>query len=144
MNPSNNANLQAEAAIHRFGLKLAGTLNAGTDTLPHDVAERLRFARQQAVIRAGQVRRVAAAASVSAQGNGTAALSGPPALWLRLASVVPLLMLAVGLVLINHQQDLEQIAAAAEVDSALLADELPPSAYSDPGFNAFLKAGPTP
>jgi hypothetical protein len=29
----------------------------------------------------------------------------------------------------------------AEVDAALLTDDLPPSAYADPGFIQFLKAG---
>jgi len=29
--------------------------------------------------------------------------------------------------------------AAAAVDAALLADDLPPAAYADPGFVAFLK-----
>ena len=33
-------------------------------------------------------------------------------------------------------------AAAAEVDAALLADDLPPEAYTDPGFGEFLKAPP--
>jgi hypothetical protein len=29
----------------------------------------------------------------------------------------------------------------AEVDTALLTDDLPPSAYADPGFVQFLRAG---
>jgi hypothetical protein len=36
----------------------------------------------------------------------------------------------------------EQVDAAAEIDAALLADDLPPAAYSDPGFLAFLKNPP--
>jgi hypothetical protein len=31
------------------------------------------------------------------------------------------------------------LVAAAEVDTALLADTLPPEAYRDPGFVEFLK-----
>jgi hypothetical protein len=31
------------------------------------------------------------------------------------------------------------ILEVAEVDAALLADDLPPAAYSDPGFVQFLK-----
>jgi hypothetical protein len=34
---------------------------------------------------------------------------------------------------------LQQIQAAAEVDAVLLADDLPPEAYADPGFGEFLK-----
>ena len=29
----------------------------------------------------------------------------------------------------------------AEVDAAILTDDLPPSAYTDPGFAQFLKSG---
>jgi hypothetical protein len=41
--------------------------------------------------------------------------------------------------LIEHLQSNEQISVAAEVDSALLADDLPLNAYSDAGFAEFLK-----
>jgi hypothetical protein len=66
-------------------------------------------------------------------------LGGPPSVWLRLASALPLVVLVAGLVLIQEYHDREQIAAAAEIDSALLADELPPAAYGDPGFSEFLR-----
>ena len=40
---------------------------------------------------------------------------------------------------------LERVAAPAvpwaELDAALLTDDLPPAAYSDPGFLQYLKAG---
>ena len=48
--------------------------------------------------------------------------------------------LAAGLLLIEHWQSNAQIAAAAEIDANLLADDLPPGAYSDPGFVEFLKS----
>jgi hypothetical protein len=41
--------------------------------------------------------------------------------------------------LIQQRYTEEQISAAAEVDAALLVDELPPQAYSDPGFVEFLR-----
>jgi hypothetical protein len=66
-------------------------------------------------------------------------LGGPPSVWLRLASALPLVVLVAGLVLIQQYHDREQITAAAEIDSALLADELPPAAYGDPGFSEFLR-----
>jgi hypothetical protein len=34
----------------------------------------------------------------------------------------------------------QQISAAAEIDEAILTDDLPPQAYSDPGFTEFLKS----
>ena len=60
--------------------------------------------------------------------------------WVKLGSALPLVALLAGLVLIQHSQDDEQVSAAAEVDAALLADDVPPKAYSDPGFVEFLKA----
>jgi Protein of unknown function (DUF3619) len=32
-----------------------------------------------------------------------------------------------------------QVQAAADVDMALLSDDLPPAAYTDPGFEEFLR-----
>ena len=45
-----------------------------------------------------------------------------------------------GLLAIDHLQSRSQIDAATDVDSALLADDLPPQAYSDPGFLEFLRS----
>ena len=47
--------------------------------------------------------------------------------------------LIAGLLLIQQWQTDDQISAAAEIDAALLADDLPPVAYSDAGFAEFLK-----
>ena len=75
------------------------------------------------------------AAALGATGQG--GQSGLPR-WLKLASVMPLLMLLVGLLLIQQSQLHEQILAAADVDTALLSDHLPPAAYGDPGFTEYL------
>lgn len=67
-------------------------------------------------------------------------MAGGPSIWLRLVSLMPLVMLVAGLVFIQQHNDMEQISVAAEVDAALLADALPPDAYRDPGFAVFLQA----
>jgi hypothetical protein len=59
--------------------------------------------------------------------------------WSRLGVLLPLLVLAAGAVLLVASHDREQRAVASEIDLALLADDLPPDAYADPGFVAFLK-----
>ena len=51
---------------------------------------------------------------------------------------MPLLLLVIGLLLIEHGQWYEQVLAAAEIDTALLSDNLPPAAYGDPGFSEYL------
>jgi hypothetical protein len=127
----------------RFALGIAAHLSEAAEAAPRDIAERLRFAREQALGRA-RVARVPATSPARVEHNGgaTLALAGGPRSspwWLRLASVLPLCALAVGLLLIQESNTRAQIRAAAEVDAALLSDDLPPNAYSDPGFGEFLK-----
>jgi hypothetical protein len=50
-------------------------------------------------------------------------------------------VLAAGLVLIHTVQSERRANELAEVDAALLTDDLPPAAYADPGFVQFLRAG---
>jgi hypothetical protein len=115
---------------------LARRLAAGLNTpLPHDISERLRAAR----VRAVSARRVI---SVQVQADGTLTLDAAhdrlrPLGWL--ASVLPLIALIVGLVTIKQFQDERRAREVADIDTALLTDDLPPSAYTDPGFLRFLK-----
>ena len=119
----------------RFAHRLARHLDAAGAELPYDISQRLRFAREQA-LRAARMAAVQQAAS--AQRDGTLALRGLPWPW-RVASVLPLLVLVGGFYLIGQVHRSQQIHAAAEVDAVLLADELPPAAYTDPGFAEYLK-----
>ncbi|MCE4553284.1 DUF3619 family protein [Pelomonas cellulosilytica] len=140
-----------DARITRFGLRVAAGLTERSAELPHDVSERLRFAREQALARAAQARAAAASATAPARANtvqmgATLALSGGPrssegGLWPKLVSALPLILLLAGLLVMHRNQQHEQIVAAAEVDTALLSDNLPPAAFSDPGFAEFLRDG---
>jgi hypothetical protein len=58
--------------------------------------------------------------------------------WQRAAALLPLVVLVAGLVGIEQWATQEQIAVAADIDANLLADDLPPEAYADPGFAEFL------
>jgi hypothetical protein len=60
-------------------------------------------------------------------------------LWSRLASLLPLVALIAGLTIIQNIMDDDGANELAEIDSALLIDDLPPDAYADPGFLQFLK-----
>jgi Protein of unknown function (DUF3619) len=131
-----------EALASRYALRVAARLTEHSEAIGPDIAERLRFGREQALQRAVAARQAVAAtpAIVSLNGGGSATLSGgPSAWWLRIASVLPLLALVAGLLLIERLHSNSQISAAAEIDAALLADDLPPRAYSDVGFLEFLK-----
>ncbi|HET9207982.1 MAG TPA: DUF3619 family protein [Burkholderiaceae bacterium] len=124
----------------RVGRRIAARLTQSADELPNDITERLRVARQQAVDRARQLRKLSVATAWQTQGNGSAVMSGPPSWWLRLASIVPLALLLVGLFVIQRTYLEQQINAAVEIDEAILTDDLPPQAYTDPGFAEFLKS----
>ena len=75
------------------------------------------------------------------QVNGT--LTGQPdeglSLWSIFASALPLLALVLGLLVIQFMQPDNMTSDIARIDAALLTDELPPDAYTDPGFVQFLK-----
>jgi Protein of unknown function (DUF3619) len=117
----------------RLGLRVTDRLSEGAERLPHDVTERLRFARSLAVSRAPRL-----APQVEVYGSGKGLVLGS-SWWRPVASVLQVLALAGGLLLIGHVHSQAQISAAAEIDAALLSDDLPPEAYNDPGFVEFLK-----
>ena len=150
MNPPTNTNSflpghlpRLETLEGQLALRLTAHLSRGTQTLPHDISERLRFSRERALASRRTSSALATAPVVVASGRA-AALGNPPSFWLRLVATLPLLVLVAGLVFIQHHHELQQIAVAAEIDSALLADDLPPNAYGDPGFREFLRNGEAP
>jgi hypothetical protein len=128
----------ADALQERFARRVAAHLEELARQPSASVDERLRFARERALARAREVARPAEASR--RLGGGVLGIGGGSSWWLRIASVVPLVLLIAGLSLIHERQWNAQIEAAADIDAALLADDLPPAAYSDPGFAMFLKA----
>ena len=152
-----------ESTADRLGRHLAARLNDAAAEVPADIGVRLRFARERALARARQAHAVAlqrpvvASAPLSAwapavspagaggmlhlPGNPLDSLAGlgSRAWGGKLASLLPLLILVLGLLAVQTVLRERQIEAAAEVDTALLADDLPPQAYSDPGFAEFLR-----
>ncbi|MDW5444248.1 DUF3619 family protein [Polaromonas sp. SM01] len=126
----------------RYGLKTASYLSAGAADLPYDISERLRAARAQAVAvrKIAKIQTAPVAASSSTGSTLTWGSDEGFGLWRRIGSVLPLIALVAGLLTINSLQSDNVVRELAEVDSALLTDDLPPDAYSDPGFVQFLKA----
>lgn len=121
----------------RLAARLAGALKQQAHDLPSDVEERLRFAREQALERVRAARATSAEGIGGGGGVGVLVRLGP--WWPRLGALLPVMVLALGSLLLVDQREREDVAVAAEIDSALLADDLPPQAYADPGFVAFLK-----
>jgi Protein of unknown function (DUF3619) len=139
---TNSLQYQADVLQDRIGLKLAARLSEGADAVPHDISERLRAARVQAVSQRKRSRVVQVAPVVVRSGRSAALLLGDdgPGLWGRMAALIPLVALVAGLFFIDTIQNENRAQEVAEVDAALLTDDLPPSAYTDPGFMQFLKS----
>lgn len=132
-----------EALQALVAARLVAGLGERSAELPHDVTERLRFARERALLRAREARQAnasAAPAIVRVSRGGAAVVAGGPAWWQRMAAALPLVVLLFGLAFIHEINTREQVLAAADIDSVLLADDLPPAAYSDPGFAEYLRS----
>lgn len=138
---TNSLQHQAEILQDRFGLRVAARLSEGVADLPHDISERLRASRVRALAHR-KIVRTQSAATVVASGAGAALTFGDEGLswWSRIASALPLVALVAGLIAINVVQNNSRALEVAEVDAALLTDDLPPAAYMDPGFLQFLNS----
>jgi uncharacterized SAM-dependent methyltransferase len=125
-------------AMDRLGLELARMLNDSASALPADITERLRAARMQALA----AQNTQMAPQVVAAGHSLI-LSDPPGqssrLWRMLASLLPLLALMAGLMALQISHKEQIVQELAEIDAALLVDDLPPAAYTDPGFMQYLR-----
>lgn len=136
-----------EQAADRFARRVTARLSQNNELLAYDISERLRAGRERALSerrREAQVLQRAPAVAVQIQG-GVAALGGPgrQSWWRSALTAAPLLGLAISLaVFITSQTDLG-MHEVAEVDAALLTDDLPPSAYADPGFVQFIQTAPS-
>lgn len=119
-----------------FGLFIRQHLNAGVTELERPVTERIFNARRVALARH---------AELAAQ-KGLVAAGHDVLVWAQ-DNLRPFL-LAAGLVTMlaagNYFMSLERIAELEEVDSALLADDLPIDAYLDKGFDAWLSDSSQP
>ena len=132
--------LTAEGLENQLGRRIAARLDQAGAEVSHDISERLRIARSMALDKR-RVLKTQMATEISSMGNAAALQLGGDhfSIWNRVASWFPLLALLIGLLAINMIQDERRASEIAEVDAELLTDDLPPIAYTDPGFAQFLR-----
>jgi hypothetical protein len=122
-----------------FAKSLIQRLDTAAQTTAPDIAERLRFARERA-LGVQKVAPISTAWSLASQTDASFALGGGHFNWFsKLGVMAPLVALIVGLIVITQLQNDYRAKEIADVDAALLVDDLPPSAYADQGFGQFLK-----
>ena len=136
----NNEDLLSPTEVDQFGLSTAALLRQGTQSLPAAIKDRLYSARLKALsLKKPEKVRIQQHIFASVTGNWP---TGSRSFWDNLGWVAPLIVLVFGLIGIAQWQQDSRINDIAEVDAALLTDEVPPDAYADSGFMGFLKNGP--
>jgi hypothetical protein len=126
-----------------FGKRIASYLDQGNQQLSYEITERLRAARTRAIAsrRVNQFE-FNTAQDVQVQSNGSIRLPFPSKMndiYSLIFSFIPLICLAAGLMMLYEFHNDQTALELAEIDSALLIDDLPPQAYTDPAFVDFLK-----
>lgn len=125
-----------------FAYKVRHALNEKLDELPASTTDRLAQARKMALARKkAHVEQPLSVRVTRTELAGAGGVSGffSQFAWLgRMGMAVPALVLVVGMIGIYQYEQQERIADLAEIDAAVLSDELPLDAYLDHGFNAYL------
>jgi hypothetical protein len=119
-----------------FARKVRQSLDLGTDAIAPPKLQRLRNARERALL---AQRQPAPQSGFARVGHSAARFMDAYSLsryWL------PLGALMIGLAILVQWHDMQPqltVDEAEEIDSALLTSELPINAYLDQGFDAWLK-----
>lgn len=125
----------------RFADRVRAALNASAHAIEPDIAARLAASRRMAVLRkkadAPQTAPVLAQAGQHSWDNEGRHVFGN---FMRRFGLIGILCaIAISIVGVYEVQQEQRIDELADVDSAMLLDDLPPAAYADHGFHLFLK-----
>ncbi len=111
--------------------KIRHALNENLDQLPASTTERLAAARALALSRKK--------AEAPRKRAGFDVRSLFDMQWMKgVAVAAPLLAMVIGLASVYQVEREQRTAELADLDAAVLSDDLPLTAYTDHGFNAYL------
>jgi hypothetical protein len=139
--PASGPTRAEDRAQQLFVRRLCQALDDAAGALPAATLERLALARK-AALRAQPVPqlRMAPAAQFASPGlGGSSTRLGFGRASLVFTSIVLVGACLAGLYRVEQDRRIEDLA---DVDTAVLNDDLPISAYADHGFNAFIKQNP--
>ena len=122
-----------------FAYKVRHALNENLDILPASTANRLASARKIALSRKKNDAPLHMVASQRALAGQIGNFFNEPLSWIgRMSLAIPVIVVVIGLIGIYQAEQQQRISEIADIDVAVLADELPLTAYLDHGFNAYL------
>lgn len=113
-----------------FALRVLHRLNQGIDAIEPGIAERLFLARRDALAHQATAQ---GGLSLAGFGQMTQDLMLPKA-----RALFAVIGLAIAVAGVSFWNSVEKVAELEEIDSALLADDLPINAYLDKGFQAWI------
>jgi hypothetical protein len=121
-----------------FAYKVRHALNEQLDDLPASTTDRLASARKMALSRKKTENPLRVTIARHAFAGGAGFFREPFSLLGRISLAIPAIALVAGLVNIYQMEEARRIKETADIDAAVLSDELPLTAYADHGFNAYL------
>lgn len=113
-------------------------LDESASRLPYRISHRLEQARLNALAHQRTSEVLVDTRQFALAGSGSSG-SGRTLWWRLSVTLLPILALAAGLLVISVWNDSETADEIAEIDTAVLTDEVPLAAYTDRGFGVFLK-----
>lgn len=124
-----------------YAYKIRHALDESLANLPEITLSRLATVRKMALTHKKKEAPVLVpVAAVALAGHRTLGLNAPITWLQRVGMILPMIAFIVGLVGIYEFEQQRRIADTADIDSAILTDELPPAAYLDHGFTAYLSS----
>lgn len=127
------------AQDENFAYKVRHALNEKLDELPDHVTKRLAASRRLAVSRKKAAVPVYVSAYQTVLAGRTGNMSSSNSWLSQMRLWLPLFVLVAGLLGIFHYEEQRHIKDSVAIDMAVLSDELPPAAYTDIGFSAYLE-----
>lgn len=128
-----------EAEDINLAYKVRHALNENLDALPPEITNRLNSARNIALSRKKSDTPLRVFNMRSVLTGNIANITNRQFFWLgKIGLALPLLAFIIGLTGIYEFEQQQHIFETAEIDAAVLSDELPLVAYLDHGFNAYL------
>lgn len=122
-----------------FAYRVRHALNESLEVLPPATTDRLAAARQMAMSRKKNDAPIRVFAVQLAAAGQAGRFFNDQFSWLRrFGLAIPVLVVMIGLGGLYQLGIQQRISDTADIDAAVLADELPLDAYIDHGFNAYL------